>query len=58
VGPSIIKSKALAMMCFADKQSASSSRCVAWTLTNGSLTLQTKPHSVFVWQGLGGFGPD
>jgi predicted nucleic acid-binding protein len=23
------------MMCFADKQSASSSRCVAWTLTVG-----------------------
>jgi hypothetical protein len=31
---SIIKSKALAMMCFAGNQSASYSRCVAWTLTN------------------------
>ena len=41
VGPSIIKSKALAMMCFADKQSAGSSRCVARTLTKKRLV--TRP---------------
>jgi hypothetical protein len=38
VGPSIIKSKALAMMHFADKQSAGSSRCVARTLTDVTQT--------------------